>query len=148
MAPRSTTLKGIQMRKITSHIVEGDSANHQLKIEVTDEPGAGGANHLYHITGFNTKTNVSDPFTELSGFVCVGNTVLFQNGPIKEVGVNGVTHEALLAIVIDRLESFQTGPFASSYNQMALDYSRLALKSLQHRTRERIARGVEGTHQQ
>jgi hypothetical protein len=34
---------------------------------------------------------------------------LFQNGPIAEVGVNGVTHEVLLAIVADRLRSFQKG---------------------------------------
>lgn len=36
------------MRKITDHIVEGDSAP-QLDIEVTDEPGHGGANHNYLI---------------------------------------------------------------------------------------------------
>jgi hypothetical protein len=37
------------MRTITDHIVEGDSANHQIQIEVTDEPGAGGANHKYEV---------------------------------------------------------------------------------------------------
>src|SRR5260370_33165503 len=39
------------MRTLTDHIVEGDSVNHQLVIEVTDEPGQGGANHRYEITG-------------------------------------------------------------------------------------------------
>ena len=89
------------MRTITDHIVEGDSANHQLKIEVTDGPGQGGANHRYEITGFDTSTNTSD---DSLGRVLTGinsNVVLFQNGPIKEFGVNGVTQEALPAIVID-----------------------------------------------
>ena len=36
------------MRELTDHIVSGDQAV-QLQIEVTDEPGAGGANHEYRI---------------------------------------------------------------------------------------------------
>jgi hypothetical protein len=134
------------MRTLTDHIVEGDSANHQLTIEVADEPGQGGANHLYLIKGFNTKSNGSDPFTALYGTAADHSTVLFQNGPIKEFGVNGVTQEALLAIVIDRLNSFQAGPFASGDNQVALNHCLAALGALQERTRKRIARGVEGTH--
>ncbi len=119
------------MRNLTQHIVEGDSANHQLAVKVLDEPGQGGACHAYCI--YNDKD------TPLSN-------IGFQNGPIKEFGVNGVTHEALLAIVIDRLESFQAGPYASTYNASALGHIRGALYDLQARTRERITRGVEGTH--
>jgi len=132
------------MRKLTDHIVEGDSANHQLSIVVTGKPGQGGANPRYQIEGFDTTTNPSDPNSEDP---YTGLDVLFQNGPIKEVGVNGVTQEALLAIVIDRLRSFQAGPFASDHNEQALSACRHALWHLQARTRERIARGVEGTHQ-
>ena len=61
--------------------------------------------------------------------------------------VNGVTQEALLAIVIDRLRSFQAGPFACDENGEALDYCGYALAALQKRTLARIARGVEGTTQ-
>ncbi len=136
------------MRTITTHIVDGDSANHQLAIDAIDQPGQGGANHLYKITGFDTASNASDPFAGLYGKSAVHSTVLFQNGPIKESGVNGVTQEALLAIVADRLQSFQNGPFACESNQKALDYTLLALSFLQDRTRTRIARGVEGTHKQ
>lgn len=132
------------MRTITDHIVEGDSANHQLTIEVMDAPGQGGACHRYRISGFDTESNPSEDSGYLGGAKCT--TVLFQNGPIKEFGVNGVTQEALLAIVIDRLRSFQAGPFASPYNATALDRCEDALRLLQTRTRERIARGVEGTH--
>ena len=122
------------MRTLTDHIVEGDSANHQLSIEVLDEPGAGGACHQYTIS-FES----SNPAT-------IGATYMvnFQDGPIKEAGVNGVTNESLLAIVIDRLRCFQNGPFSSDANEEALYCCKRALYHLHGRTRERIARGVEG----
>lgn len=130
------------MRTLTDHIVEGDSANHQLTITVTDEPGQGGANHRYEISGFDTSSNDSN---EDEPYVTCG--ILFQNGPIKEFGVNGLTQEALAAIIIDRLRSFQAGPFAGDYNARALECFDQGLNWLQQRTRDRIARGVEGTHQ-
>lgn len=71
-------------------------------------------------------------------------TVHFQHGPIKECGVNGITNEVLLALVIDRLEGAQTGPFASDDNATAIRACRDASEALAKRTRDRIARGVEG----
>lgn len=124
------------MRTLSDHIVEGDACNHQVTISVLDEPGAGGANHQYSIRWTNERDQ-----TEPHCFIG------FQNGPIKEHGVNGVTQEALLAIVIDRLRCFQSGPFACQDNADALDYCKGALAMLQKRTKARIARGVEGTHQ-
>jgi len=124
------------MRQVTDHIVDGDLPQNQLKIEVVDEPGAGGANHVYDITGFSTKDEAVN-FLEIP----------FQNGPIKEAGVNGITQEALLAIVIDRLRSFQAGPYPSELNSIALIHCGVALDALKSRTRERLARGVEGTTQ-
>lgn len=122
------------MRTITDHIVEGDSANHQIRIEVTDEPGAAGANHEYRVLKPDGK------------FAVLG-TISFQNGPIKEFGVNGVTGEALTAIQIDRMRAFQSGPFACDDNAEALAHYEAALVCLQRRTKARIARGVEGTHE-
>ncbi len=132
------------MRELKDHIVEGDLPQNQLTIKVTDEPGAGGANHRYEITGFNTGLNPSRTDKEgyASGFSRM--LVLFQNGPIQEVGVNGITQEVLLAIVIDRLRSFQAGPFASAYNAAALAGCLSALHYLRWRTKDRLARGVEG----
>ena len=130
------------MRKLDDHIVPGDSANHQLHIEVLDEPGQGGACHLYGISGFLTATNVSTSDKDEKYL-----KIVFQNGPINEVGVNGVTHEALLAVLIDRLRSFQTGPFACRENAIALTHLEGALGWLQKRTVARIKRGVEGTHE-
>lgn len=132
------------MRKLTDHIVDNDSANHQLTITVEDEPGQGGACHRYSVTGFETDSN---PSTFSTGpLLATKLTVLFQNGPIKEFGVNGITQEALLAIVIDRLRGFQSGPFACRDNAIALTHIEEALMWLQRRTRERIKRGVEGTN--
>ena len=128
------------MRELKDHIVEGDLPQNQLKIEVIGKPGAGGASHMYLITGFNPATNPSRGFDEPD--YCA---VLFQNGPILEVGVNGITQEVLLAIVIDRLRSFQEGPFPSVPNGIALSHCVQALSYLQERTRDRLSRGVEGT---
>lgn len=129
------------MRTLTDHIVSGDQAV-QLKIEVTDEPGAGGANHKYQISGMNFQSN---PGFGTGAFHV--KELLFQNGPIKEAGVNGITQEALLAVVIDRLRSFQDGPFSCRENAIALTHCEEALMWLQRRTVERIKRGVEGTNQ-
>lgn len=132
----------LTMRLLTDHIVEGDSANHQLSITVTDTPGQGGANHRYEVGGLSTESNSSRGELPAEG----GTVILFQNGPIKEFGVNGITQEALLAIVMDRLRAFQAGPFSCEANAKALSHCSDALYHLQTRTRERIRRGVEGTH--
>lgn len=133
-------------RELTSHKV--NPANDTLKIEVRDEPGSGGAHHCYAITGFDYAKNRSVPDYPLAGHLEDEDTafVLFQNGPIAEAGVNGLTHEALLAILIDRLECFQNGPFANGYNATALSSLKVAQEALLARTRHRMARGVEGTH--
>jgi hypothetical protein len=125
------------MREITSHIV--NPVNDKLKITVVDEPGAGGANHLYVIDGADWWKNPSMSLETPPGML-----IAFQNGPISEEGVNGVTQEALLAIVADRLESFQHGPFRCTENQRALDSVRDAIMWLQSRTKARMERGVEG----
>lgn len=132
------------MRELTGHRV--NPANDTLKITVEDEPGAGGANHLYMVRGFNTKSNASDPFTSRHGYPSEHATILFQNGPIPENGVNGVTHEVLLEIVADRLRSFQAGKYACRENALALTKIEEAQMWLQSRTLKRMARGVEGTH--
>lgn len=116
------------MRTINSHKV--NPANDLIDIVVLDEPGAGGACHEYSIT------------VPSQGRYDIN----FQDGPIATAGVNGVTHEALLAIIVDRLEHFQKGPFACRENAIALTKIQEAQHWLHHRTRARMDRGVEGTH--
>lgn len=119
-------------------------ANDVLTIEALDGPGPGGASHHYFVTGFDVSKN---PVLGMRPPVD-GASVIFQHGPINEAGVNGLTHEALLAILIDRLEAFQRGPYSNDYNAAALAHLQSAQGALLDRTRERMARNVEGTHAQ
>lgn len=130
------------MRELHGHKI--NPANDQLAIEVQDDPGVGGANHLYVIGPYDDSTN---PSSEVAYKGLKRSVVLFQNGPINEVGVNGLTHEALLAILIDRLECFQSGPYACRENALALTKLQEAQMWLLERTRGRMVRGVEGTHE-
>lgn len=132
-----------QMRKIQTHKV---SPSDKIEITVTDAPGAGGANHRYEITGLDTENNPSAVDSQGYKHRYSRQVILFQNGTIPENGVNGVTQEVLLAIVQDRLEAFQAGPFACEENQKALDAVKEAQHWLQFRTLKRMARNVEGTH--
>jgi hypothetical protein len=132
------------LREITGHKV--NPANDVIKITATDKPGAGGANHLYMIEGFDTASNASDPFVARHGASSKHTTILFQNGPINENGVNGITQEVLLAIVADRLRAFQAGPFACRENALALTKIEEAQHWLFSRTLARMQRGVEGTN--
>lgn len=132
----------VKLRMLDEHKV--NPANDVLSIVVTDQPGAGGACHSYQISGMNLDNNPSRLAAERYGEL----TILFQNGPIGEVGVNGITHEALLAIVADRLRSFQAGPYACKANACALTHIEEAQHWLQQRTIERMRRGVEGTHKE
>jgi len=124
------------MRTLNEHKI--NPCNDTLSITVTDQPGAGGACHHYLIAGYKPENGgVAIPAETL---------IAFQNGPINEVGVNGVTQEVLLAIVADRLRSFQAGPYACRDNAVALTKIEEAQMWLQKRTLERMRRGVEGTH--
>lgn len=59
-------------------------------------------------------------------------------------GQPGLTNEALLAVVADRLERFQAGPLACPENEAALASVRNALAALHDRTRRRVDQKVEG----
>jgi hypothetical protein len=73
-------------------------------------------------------------------------TVHFQEGPIKETGVNGVCNEDLIAMVICRLEHFNQSEFRCRENSTAITKLEEALLWLRKRTMGREQRGVEGTH--
>ncbi|HEU4345900.1 MAG TPA: hypothetical protein VFU31_30480 [Candidatus Binatia bacterium] len=138
------------MRNLLDHKLTG--LNEAITIGVTDEPGPGGANHSYTLLwGPEPEGRIVDWELEIN----------FQKGPIKEAGVNGISNEALLAILIDRLRGFQytrnadgsfniraPGEFACRENAIALTHLEDAMHWLQHRTRDRLARGVEGVSKQ
>lgn len=122
------------MREITSHRVNG--LNELVNVIAMDDPGSGGACHHYRVEpiAMDHPQGAINPFD-----------VKFQNGPIGDAGANGVSNEALLAIVEDRLKGFQSGKFACRENALALTHLQEAMHWLHHRTRERLQRGVEGT---
>lgn len=74
-------------------------------------------------------------------------TVDFQEGPIGEVGVNGVSNEMLITMVIARLRGFQNSEYSSRDNALAITDLENALLRLNKRTYDREARKVEGTSQ-
>lgn len=126
---------------VESHKV--NPCNDVIQITVMDAPGSGGAHHKYAIMW----PVVNNSLLNQTGMSYQGGVINFQYGPIKEVGTNGFTHEVLLAIVAHRLECFQAGPYACEENANALAHVLDALRILKERTRNHLARGVEGTHQ-
>lgn len=120
-------------RHITTHDIEG--LNGHVNVNVMDEPGPGGAPHHYRV----------EPIAQDHPQGAINTAdIRFQKGGIADSGVNGVSNEALLAVVIDRLQCFQKGPFACRENALALTKLEEGMHWLHHRTRERLARGVEG----
>lgn len=126
-APEAQSL-GNHIRPVSLHLVSGESP--QISVSSIGDRGPGNAYHDYEIGHGEGRTKIH-----------------FQEGPVQEVGLNGVTNEALLAIVIDRLVSFQQSEFQCDENAQALEGCWQALNSLKARTADRLARGVEGTYE-
>ncbi len=102
---------------------------------VDEPPGQGEACHEYQVCNSDEKA-MNIPFA----------VVHFQEGPIKEAGVNGCHHEDLIAICIDRLKAYQNGKYKCRKNALAITTLEEALFWLNQRTEDRVKRGVEGTH--
>lgn len=122
------------MKLISDH--EINPANASITI-VADEPSQGNASHVYTVSAEDGT---------------ILGVLRFQNGPITTdatggiFGVNGLTHEVLLAIILDRLRGFQTSKYSTRENSLAITKLEEGLQWLHWRTRGRVARGVEGTH--
>lgn len=127
--------KRFQPFKLNGH--KASPVNDLMEIVVTDEAGSGGAHHSYV-----TYWPSGSPFGEIKAFA-----IRFQMGPIGAVGINGLTQEVLLEIVRHRLECFCKGPYSCKENFEAHHHVVQALEILKARTKERMARGVEGTYQ-
>ncbi len=103
------------------------------------KPGPGGAFVRYDVL---KETDAGNEPPDLE-FIA---RVKFQPDVVSKVGVVGLTNEALLAIVANRLACFQHGPFACPENRAALEHVEKAIGTLEERTASRQRRGVEGTH--
>jgi len=122
---------------MNERVVEIGSQKY-TRVICLDAPGQGNACHVYRV---ETVPQTSD------SPVAVVGQIDFQNGPIKEFGVNGLHNEDLIAIVLDRLQGFQSGEFKCRENSLAITKLEEAMHWLNHRTTARINRGVEGTNQ-
>lgn len=125
------------MPEVTSHQI--NVCNQSIAVDCDDrDPDNGGASHLYVMRVHpGPGRTLTEPHVQ---------TLLFQHGPIGDVGVNGITHEVLLAILRDRLECFQKSKYACRENALALTKLEEAAMWLESRTKARVVRGVEGTH--
>lgn len=120
------------MSELTKHLVKGNPSD-ELKVRRYNKEDSGAYSSYEIDTGSNDRTGSA---------ICV--RLDFQKGPVGESGVNGLTNEVLLAVVLDRLSGFQTGPFPCNDNKDAITAISDGLEILKGRTRERMARGVEG----
>jgi hypothetical protein len=135
-----TMVKEAYPRTVTGHEINECNAAIEIRADA-ENPDNGGASHHYMLK--YPRAFLGFPVQD--GYEM--QRISFQDGPIKEVGTNGITHEALLAILIDRLESFQRGAYACPENAATIFYLRTALDMLHARTKLRDERGVEGTHE-
>ena len=98
------------------------------------------APHTFEVVRKLDKNQEFNPKTDLLA------QIHFQEGPIKENGVNGVANEDLLVMVVRRLQGFQESEFKCRENAMAITKIEEALLWLRKRTMGRENRGVEGTN--
>lgn len=101
------------------------------RVFAVDEPGAGGAHHLYMISSDKDRTE---------------QVIQFQNGPKNsENSISGVLDVDLLEIVRDRLQGFQSSQYRCGENACALMHIEESLMWLNKRVEDRIERNVLGT---
>ncbi|MFM0405204.1 hypothetical protein [Paraburkholderia dipogonis] len=99
------------LRDIRTH--ETDDLNKNISILVLDDPDpVSRASHCYSVAIPGKQSML----------------IRFQHGN-PSVEINGVTNEVLLAIMADRLEDFQRGPFACQENADMLKHIEGALSA-------------------
>lgn len=97
-------------------------ADPEIRVEVVDEPGSSGCSDQYRIKFpyLWNKAASGDPPVMVRG---LGTFYLkFQHGHASEVGPNGISEQALLAILQDRLQCRAKGPYHDSLRLRALQH--------------------------
>lgn len=124
--------KGFKGRKLTDH--RNNKFNREcIEVVTNDERASDNAHHSYAIAVFDGSNQQVEQ--------CILN---FQNGGLKEVGANGITDQALIAIVLDRIRSFNDGQFRCRENSMVITKLEEAMLWMEKRSNDRARRGVEG----
>ncbi len=116
---------------------DGLGLNDRLRIHADErDPNGGGASHDYGV--YYDLSGNGDHLLKVA-------SIQFQHGPREAEGsVPGVTEAVLYAILIDRLEGFQAGPFACGENQRQLELLRECMAMTRDRAIMRAHRGVLG----
>jgi hypothetical protein len=103
--------------------------------------------------GFTAENFNDEDGNPASGYVDgTGFRIAWQNGPLfdAETGTRkeptGAFVEDVIAAALQRIAYYQQGKFACEENRLAIEHLDTALEALHDRTRDREARGVEGTH--
>jgi hypothetical protein len=82
--------------------------------------------------------------------IATGIEINWQNGPLgrgpERQPANGAFVEGVIAAALDRLYYYQGSAFKCRENAIAITKLEEALHWLDHRTQDREARAVEGTH--
>jgi hypothetical protein len=122
---------GILARQLIVHHAD------PIGILALDEPGVSGCNNHYLLTGFNANTNtsISDSFRGIANMSML--EIIFQNGHPIDVGVNGITIEALLEVILDRMDGFQKGNDPCTENRQAFELIQKGLAILHSRADKR-----------
>jgi hypothetical protein len=98
------------------------------------------------------ETHVLDEQGRPAGGLTTGTgiEIHWQDGPLAVDGArkepNGAFVEGVIQAALGRLEHYQTSQFKCRENALAITKLQEALHWCQHRTADREARGVEGTH--
>jgi hypothetical protein len=130
-----TNTDGFIGRQLTDH--KNNKFNREcIEVETSDLRASDNAHHRYVI---KVSGNDAPDFTPV--LTC---ELVFQNGGLKEVGANGITDQSLLAIVLDRLRSFNSGQFGCRENSIAITKGEEMLMWMEKRSNDRARRNVEG----
>jgi hypothetical protein len=105
----------------------------------------GRVNQIKNENDFDGYDNYRDALKKFVIINCSTNTIAFkiQNGPIKEVGVNGCQIDTMIEAVKLIIEGLNRN-FPCEENQCALDHLIIAWSWLKDRKLNREKRGVEG----
>ncbi len=111
---------------------DGHGLNESIVISKDDADGSGASHHY-------------EAYIEKDGHAAVIMRVQFQKGPRNVEGSTpGCTEAALLAVLIDRLQGFQAGPYSCRENAIQLTHLEECLHWTKARADARAKRGVLG----
>lgn len=137
--PENANVMGFIGREIFDH--KNNKFNREnIVVKTADLRASDNAHHKYTIEVYGDPSGGVQP----QWAVLHSELIEFQNGGLKEVGPNGITDQALIAIVLDRLRSFNDGQYRCRENSMMITKLEEALMWGEKRGNDRARRNVEG----